>query len=357
VSRAVVFGGYGTFGAHVARALARLGMPVVVAGRDRARAEAFAGILGPPHGACAADVTQTESCLAALHGQAVAVNCAGPFTRFGATLLEACLQAGCPYADLTDDRGYAALVRDYGERFRQRGLAAVYGCSSLPAISGALGLVAREGAAAVPERARVTLFIGNDNPKGRAAVGSLVGGLGKPIAAPQGIMYGFRDREVVPLPEPFGRRAVFNMDSPEYDLLPGLLGVRSVSVKVGFELRLVTYAFALLAVLGSAYGPGMARFLERLGWVFRGIGSSGGAVLTELFFPDGSTRRAALVARKDGQRMAALPCALVARSLGQGPGPVQGACTAYELLGAVPLLEQLVAAGFELHVTPSPGRS
>src|SRR5204862_6086264 len=125
-------------------------------------------------------------------------------------------------ADIADDRAYAAAVRSYDERFRARGLAAVYGCSSLPGISGALALRAAEGIPATVDRVRVTLFIGNKNPKGRAALHSLVAGLGRPIAAPQGTLRGFRDREVVTLPPPFGRRPVFNFQSPDYDLLPKL---------------------------------------------------------------------------------------------------------------------------------------
>jgi hypothetical protein len=352
MSGVIVFGGYGTFGAHVCRELARLAVPLVVAGRDAARAEAFARSLGPGCRGLAADVSRPDSCRDALRGQAVAVNCAGPFGRFDATLLDACLDAGCHYADIADDRGYVRLVRGHGDRFRERGLTAAYGCSSLPAISGALALFARDGAAAAPERARVTLFIGNDNPKGAAAVGSLLAGLGRPIAAPQGALRGFRDREVVPLPPPFGRRAVFNFDSPEYDLFPTLLGVRSVSVKVGFELRLATYSFALLALLGSGYGPRTARLLELPGQAFRRFGCSGGAVMTELFFPDGSARRAALAGRRDGQRMAALPCALVAGALAEGRVTVRGAATAYECLGAAELLERLRGEGFELQVSP-----
>jgi Saccharopine dehydrogenase NADP binding domain len=348
----VVFGGYGAFGSQVSRALAAVGVPVAVAGRDINQAEALARELGPECRGLAANVTNAASCRDALRGQTVAVNCAGPFGRFDTTLLDACLEAGCHYADIADDRSYTGWVRARGDRFRERGLAAVHGCSSLPGISGALGLLAVQQADAVPVRARVTLFIGNNNPKGEAAVRSLLGGLGRPITAPQGTLHGFRDREVVPLPQPFGRRGVFNFDSPEYDLFPGLLGVRSVSVKVGFELRLATYALALLAVLRFGYGARTARLLELPAGLFRRLGCSGGAVMTELFYPDGSTRRAALSAPDAGQRMAALPCAYVAQALAAGEVRATGATTAYEFLGAGPLLQRLVAAGYELHVTP-----
>jgi hypothetical protein len=183
----------------------------------------------------------------------------------------------------------------------------------------------------------------------------LVAGLGRPIAAPQGPLRGFRDREVVPLPAPFGRRGVFSFDSPEYDLFPSLLGADSVSVKVGFELRPATYAFALLAVLSSGYGARTADLLDVPGRLLSRLGCSGAAVMTELFLADGSVRRSAVLARVDGQRMAALPCALVARALSAEGGTAAGAYTAYEFLGAAPLVDGLVAAGFELRSTGETG--
>jgi hypothetical protein len=269
-------------------------------------------------------------------------------------LLDACLEVGCHYADIADDRVYASLVRNYGDRFRQRGLAAVYGCSSLPAISGALALTAGEPRTVKPERVRVTLFIGNDNPKGRAAIHSLVSGFGKPICAPQGILRGFRDGESVCLPTPFGERAVYNFDSPEYDLFPGLLGTKSVTVKVGFESRLVTRIFVVLAGLGLCYGRRTANSAALIGRIFPRFGSSGCAVRADLFFAGGAGRSATLFTRANGQRMAALPCALVVRALCEGNSEARGALTAYEFLGADNLLKRLVAEGCALQLDSHP---
>lgn len=391
--RAIVFGGYGVFGSHVCRALANNGVPVTVAGRDRAQAEAFAQALGPHCSARVVDITNAPSCRAALDDHPVAVNCAGPFSHIGTGLLESCLDRGCHYVDIADDRSYIVLVRKHDQKFRERGLAAVYGCSSLPGISGALALAesrveSRESRADSESRVesresraeecsgsrlssfdsqaiagsrlstldspailrvRVTLFIGNNNPKGQAAVRSLLAGLGRPIAAPQGTLLGFHDREVVTLPPPFDRRAVFNVDSPDYDLFPALLGTRSVSVKVGFELPFATYSFALLARLGWRYGPGTARLLDWVGRMMGWLGCSGAAVMTELFLTDGTVRRMAIAGASDGQRMAALPCAFVAQTLSEGEVRRTGATTAYEFLGARTLLDRLVEAGFRLH--------
>jgi hypothetical protein len=347
VSGAAVFGGYGTFGQIVVRELARLGVPVTILGRDGSRAEALARELGPPHRGLAADVNDPEACRRVLPGHGVAVCCAGPFSELGPALVEACIDEGCQYADIADDRRYTALVRGYAERFRQRGLCAVHGCSSLPGISGALALRARQGTTVPPKRARVTLFVGNNNAKGGGAIYSVVRLLGRPLATPQGMVVGGREREGVPLPQPFGKRTVINFEGPEYDLFPSLLGVSSVSVKIGLELRVATLALALLAALPLLYGQRAAALLEWLGGWVRSLGSSGGVVMTELFWTDGTVRRAALLARENGQRMAALPCAWAAHALLTGSSPPLGALAAYELPG-VELVERLLLEGYVL---------
>ncbi len=344
----LVFGGYGTFGSHVSRELARRGVRVIVAGRDQHRAQRLAAELGPPHRALAADLANPAGYRSVLAGQPVIVNCAGPFSAMNSTLLEECLAAGCHYTDIGEDRNYARLVRSYGHRFAQQGLCAVFGCSSLPAISGALALLAASNLRAPALAARVTLFIGNRSPKGRAAIQSAVSSLGKAIAAPQGVIDGFRDGERVRLPAPFGQRRVYNFDSPDYDLLPPLLGLQSLVVKVGFESQLATRLFATLAALSSRWGSTSARVLYLLGTLTSGWGSSGGVVLVELFDGNHAVQRAALVAQHDGQRMAALPCILVAHALCQEPALGRGALTAYELLGAKAMLAPICDQGFDL---------
>ena len=64
---------------------------------------------------------------------------------------------------------YPAHVRAQGHRFRGRGLTAAYGCSSLPGLSLALARLACRATAEPPERARITLFIGNNNRKSTTA--------------------------------------------------------------------------------------------------------------------------------------------------------------------------------------------
>jgi hypothetical protein len=343
----VLFGGYGVFGLEVAREVARRGLGVTIVGRDRTRAEAAAEALGGAHRGLGGNIADLDACRVALRDAVVAVNCAGPIPGPGDGLLRACVEAGCHYVDIVDDRAHAARVREWGARFGQAGLCAAYGCSSLPGLSGALALAAAEGMARPVMRARVSLFVGNDNPKGLGAIRSLAAGLGRVIEAPQGRLRCFGDREVLILPPPFGPRAFFDLESPEYDLFPEMVGARSVAVKLGFERRAVNAGFAVLAAFRLRPGKTVSRLLYGLGRALPRSGSSGGVVMVELFGQDGAVRRAAAVADAHGQRMAALPCAAAAVALAGGAS-ARGAVTAFELLGARALLQEIEDAGFRV---------
>jgi len=343
----VVFGGYGTFGAHAARALAASGVPVRIAGRDADKAARFAAALGPEHEGIAADANDAASCARALAGARVAVHCAGPFSTATLALPEACFAAGVHHVDISDDRDWFRRLAALGPRFRDRGLAAVAGASSLPGISGALAQIASRRLPSV-ERTRVTLFIGNRNPKGAAAVRSAAGQLGSAFPAPQGMLRGFQGRETVHLPPPFGRRAVYDWNSPELDLFPDLLGARDVRVKVGFEARLATASFAGLARLGSGPGSRLLNSVTPFAGLLSFFGHSGGCVQVELWDFGGAYSAASLGGAHDGQRMASLPAAFVAQGLHEGRVAGRGFTTAYEALGADVLIESLVAEGYEL---------
>jgi len=343
----VVFGGYGTFGGQVSRALSQAGLKVTIAGRHAARARSFADRLGEGHAVVRADVNDPPECAIAVSRARVVVNCTGPFSSANFALPIACLEGGAHYLDIAEDRGWCARLRSLDSRFRERGLTAAFGCSSVPGISGALALAAHEKTPEV-ERARVSLFIGNRNPKGKGAVRAAAAQLGREIPAPQGVLRGFRGGEMVSLPAPFGRREVYDFDSPDYDLLPDLVGAREVRVKVGFESRLATRLWRLLSLFGAGLGTRLAPALAAAGSLFSWYGCSGGAVQVELFGRDGARQRASLSTAEDGQRMVALPAALVAQGLYQGRIHAPGVVTACQALGGRPLLSQLVAAGYVL---------
>jgi Saccharopine dehydrogenase NADP binding domain len=347
----VVFGGYGVFGSLVARGLHEGGLRVAIAGRDERRAKAAASALGGTGGlvrGLRADVTNLDSCKAALEGAKVAVNCSGPFRAENTQLLEACLERGVHYVDIADDRAWARRVCDFDGRFREKGLTLAWGCSSFPGISGALASALVEGATVPPLRVRCSLFIGNRNPKGYAAIRSAVGMIGAPIETPQGTITGWSNFERIELPAPFGARSLLNAQAPDYDVLERLLGTQHVTVKAGFELRVSNLLFRLMAACGPIWGGMAARLLWLAGMPLGWVGRSGGAIVVELFY-DSHTRRGYARGGTGAQKLAAWPAILVARALCAGEVK-RGCVTAFEALGARELLVGLQEAGFEVRL-------
>jgi hypothetical protein len=346
-STVAVLGGYGTFGARVSRDLAGRGHRVIVAGRDRRRAETLARALGPEHAGVAADAKEVAACRQAIRGATVAVVCAGPFSALGSAPARAALEEGAHYVDIADDRAYIRALRDLDAEFTGARLCAAYGCSSLPAVSSALALTL-VSASGRPERARVTLYIGAANPKGEASVRAMVERLGRTVHAADGAHPGFGDPQTVPLPAPFGPRTAYTFDGPEHDLFPPLLGVSAVDVRVGFELPLANAGFALLARTGAHWGRRTAALLARLATWAPAMGTSGGAVLVELDWSDGRRASRALVADTGGQRMAALPCTVIAHALAGRPAPVVGVRPPTDVVAAPALLAALEAEGMRV---------
>ena len=117
-------------------------------------------------------------------------------------------------------------------------------------------------------------------------------------------------------------------------MLPDLIGVGEVRVKVGFELSISNILFRLLAACGPIWGDHTAFCLRQLARPLAGFGRSGGVIMTELFYADGSVRKGSVSGAEGAQRLAAKPCSLVAEALCKGHAVRRGAVTAYEAIGA-----------------------
>jgi hypothetical protein len=95
---------------------------------------------------------------------------AGPFQQLDRAIVRAVVDAGAHWLDIADDRRWFFDLLDdraLDALARERNVVVMPGLSTLPAISCAL---ARRVLPA--EKLRITLFIGNDNAKGAAAIAS-----------------------------------------------------------------------------------------------------------------------------------------------------------------------------------------
>ena len=162
---------------------------------------------------------------------------AGPFQALERGIVRAVVDAGAHWLDIADDaRWFFDLLDDEAldDLARERGVAVIPGLSSLPAISGAL---ARRVMPAT--RLEITLYIGNANRKGAAAIASGAA-----------------------------------LDSPDRELLRRELGVEAVA-RARFELPGARLAMQALRIFPLET---RLRIAKRLSHILPRFGTEGGYV-------------------------------------------------------------------------------
>jgi hypothetical protein len=242
VRRILVLGGYGTFGGRIARRSAAAGFEVLVAGRSRARAEAFcAG--GERLEPLVLDRGGDLAVMLERHRPFAVVDASGPFQGSGYGVARAALAAGCHYLDIADGTAFVAGIGALDSEARAAGLSAIAGASSLPALSGAAAARLAEGLDRVSS-VEMVLSASSRGTAGRSVTAAILSYLGRPLRLRRGGRWtrawgwqGLRRAgfEVAGAPPLRGRLAAL-ADVPDLVLLPGRLpGEPAVSVFAGTD--------------------------------------------------------------------------------------------------------------------------
>lgn len=123
----VVYGASGYTGRLVCEYLREYGVPFVAAGRSREKLEA--ALASNVAGVETADfeIVEVENTVEALtelfSGASVVCNTVGPFSKYGPTVVEACLAAGTHYLDTTGEQDWLITCDEkYGADFAAAGL-------------------------------------------------------------------------------------------------------------------------------------------------------------------------------------------------------------------------------------------
>jgi hypothetical protein len=122
----VVYGASGYTGRLVIEFLREYGIAFVAAGRSKERIEEalkyIPGIENADYQI--AEVEHTVDAMSELlKGKKVVCNTVGPFSRFGETVIEAALAAGCHYVDTTGEQSWMLDMQDkFHEKFQAAGL-------------------------------------------------------------------------------------------------------------------------------------------------------------------------------------------------------------------------------------------
>ena len=105
-----VYGATGYTGRLVAHELRRRGLAATLCGRDLGRLEAVKREVGADWPVRAAAIDDREELRRALMGADAVINCAGPFTFYGAPVIDAALDVGAHYCDTTGEQPYIQKV-------------------------------------------------------------------------------------------------------------------------------------------------------------------------------------------------------------------------------------------------------
>ena len=142
-TRILIVGGYGTFGGRLAQLLAdEPRLTLLIAGRDRARAEAFckglrgAAMLEPLAFDRDGDL---DAALAAARPDVV-VDASGPFQAYRGDpyrLVKACIARGVDYLDLADGAEFVDGIAQFDADAKIRGACVLSGVSSFPVLTAA----------------------------------------------------------------------------------------------------------------------------------------------------------------------------------------------------------------------------
>lgn len=341
----LLLGGYGGFGARIARRLASAGHEVLVAGRSREKAERFcAGQAGLVP--LALDRDNGLAAALAGHRPFAVIDAAGPFQGAGYDVAQACIAAGCHYLDIADGRDFVAGIGAHDEAARAAGVAVIAGASSVPALSGA---AVRELAAGMERVSAVEMAISASNraTAGPSVTKAIFSYIGKPVPLWHGRRetagHGWQDLQrldfTVAGEPPLRDRIVGLADVPDLTLLPHRLpGKPAVSFRAGTEMAWQNLML-WLASWPVRWGLlDLARFVPLVLWaqtLTAGLGSDRSGMMVRLFgFADGKRveRRWTLIASKgDGPEIPGLAAAILIDRLAAG-SVAPGARDAGELL-------------------------
>ena len=121
----LIYGANGYTGRLVAEEARRRGLRPILAGRNAGAIEPLAKRLGLPVRAFALD--NPAAVRAGLKDIGLVLHCAGPFSATCAPMLEACLDGGAHYLDITGEIDVFAHCHAQDERARKRGIVVIPG--------------------------------------------------------------------------------------------------------------------------------------------------------------------------------------------------------------------------------------
>lgn len=361
----LILGGYGNFGKRIARVLTSADVPVIIAGRNRAKAETLAADLP-------ASLTKVAvfDAFVELGTQlkrlkpAVVINTCGPFQSSDYSIAEVCIQHGVHYIDLADGRDFVPGIVALDAAAKAAGVVVVSGASTVPGLSSAVLERYKHEFSSIDEM-RYGIAPGQKSERGLATTQGILSYVGKalkPFPSGKDKMFGWQGLYRQKYPQ-LGKRWMANCDVPDLDLLPERYGIKRIQFSAGLELGIVhltLWGLSWLVRTGLPLNlPRLAKPLLAASDMFDMFGSADGGmhVILKGTGVDGEphTREWFVVALNgDGPQIPTIPAIVLAKDLANGVAMESGARPCVGLVSLERYMETLGRFSIWQHVGGAP---
>ncbi|WP_288129578.1 saccharopine dehydrogenase NADP-binding domain-containing protein [Microbulbifer sp.] len=372
--KVLILGGYGTFGSRIAHRLANEpGLHLIIAGRDRFKAELFASRLHdhPSQESlqrASAEGIQLDRNSADFANQInrlnvdLLIHCAGPFYGQDYGVAEACIAQACDYIDIAESAAFVCNIDSLDASAREAGTTVISGAGTLPALSSAV-LAALTDQFSRIDGVSVHISparqIRDAHATQRSGFDFLGDGFQRIENGQQQDTYSGNYLQRVPFGHPVGPRWVCDYEAPDQRLIPQHFpGLRSLQTTTGLQPAPLQFGLAACANIAHRQFPiqreALRKQMAKVGhwladhWPMR---SANGGMMMEIegvLSDQESGRQGAgavqwqiLGLNGDGPWIPAAPAAALARKLLIGGKHSAGARPCWQQVSLNEILEEL----------------
>jgi saccharopine dehydrogenase-like NADP-dependent oxidoreductase len=364
MKRVLILGGYGNFGARIATSLAKDHIPIIIAGRDKQKAEALRNQLikhADKNSISIAvfDANKELGNQLELLKPCVVINTIGPFQTADYAIVETCIRHGVHYIDLADARDFVTGITSLDALAKEKNVLVVSGASTVPGLSSAV-LDHYKHRFSRMDSLRYGISPGQKAPRGLATTESILTYLGKPLK-PCGddkeTRYGWQDIYRQTYPE-LGKRWMANCDIPDLDLFGERYELKQIRFSAGMEsslLHLGMWMMSYLVRVGLPLNlPQHAKFLLAFSHAFDWMGTTSGGMHMVIKGVDSSGRAIEVkwfvVAKdNDGPQIPCVPAIVLSKKMVSGELGVRGAMPCVGLVGLEKYLKELEGFAIKVH--------
>lgn len=341
VARVLIIGGYGNFGAYIAKSLSQESdIQLIIGGRTgqkgRDFVETFSGISNTPEW-CQMDYQTGFGATLKEVQPDIVIHTSGPFQNQSYEVALSCINGGCHYIDLADARDFVVGISELNQLAKAKGTLVISGASSVPCLSAAL-IDQYIDEFKLLNSVDYGIATAQQTNRGLATTSAVLSYAGKPfktlIDGTMQKIVGWQDLHFRTLPT-VGRRSFSNCDVPDLDLFPERYqDLKTLRFYAGLEVSIMHFGLWVLTWL-VRYIPSLklesiAPLLLRASRLFDSLGSDVSAFYMELvglsMTGDPKAINFNLVANSgDGPFIPCAPAIIMAKRLARNECAVTGA--------------------------------